>query len=177
MPDPSARPSARSAARSSARAFALASRFLIAIAAVGLATAAVRARRHDTQPGAGVPSQQPAQRSRMLFDRPLPAMDGAHLTMKVVEVRFAPGESSPPHKHGCAVVVYVVDGAVRMQVRGGPDSTYHRGETFHERPTDIHQVSANASATDSARITATLLCDHAGPLSVPVTDGHSAAMR
>lgn len=95
-------------------------------------------------------------------------MDGSHLTMKVVDVRYGPGDSSTPHKHGCAVVVYVIDGAVRMSVRGGPDSVYHRGETFHERPTDIHQVSANASATDSAHFTATFVCDHEGPLSVPV---------
>lgn len=174
MPGPSVRLSARSSVRPAARA----TRFLLATVAVGLLTAAVHARsRDDTQPGAGVPIQQPAQRTRMVFDRPLSAMDGAHLTMKVVELRLAPGESSPPHKHGCAVVVYVVDGVVRMQVRGGPDSTYRRGETFFERPTDIHQVSANASATDSARITATFVCDHAGPLSVPVTDGHSTASR
>ncbi len=114
------------------------------------------------------PSQQAPQRSRMVFDTPLPEMDGKHLTFKVVEVRYGPGDSSTPHKHGCAVVVYVIDGAVRMSVRGGPDSVYRRGETFHERPTDIHQVSANASATDSAHFTATFVCDHTGPLSTPV---------
>ncbi|MBI3792916.1 MAG: cupin domain-containing protein [Gemmatimonadetes bacterium] len=113
-------------------------------------------------------TQQAVARTRMAFDRALPAMDGAHLTLKVVDVRYGPGESSPAHKHGCAVVVFVIDGRVRMQVRGGPDSVYRRGETFHETPTDIHQVSANASATDSAHFTATLLCDHDGPLSTPV---------
>ncbi|MFN8574679.1 MAG: cupin domain-containing protein [Gemmatimonadaceae bacterium] len=114
------------------------------------------------------PSQQAAQRSRMVFDTALPAMDGKHLTFKVVEVRYGPGDSSTPHTHGCAVVVYVIDGAVRMSVRGGVDSVYRRGETFHERPTDIHQTSANASATDSAHFTATFVCDHTGPLSTPV---------
>ncbi len=113
--------------------------------------------------------QKGEQRARLAFDRALPPMDGAHLTMKVVDVRMAPGETSPPHKHGCAVVVYVVQGTVRMQVRGGPEGVYKQGETFHERPTDIHQVSANASATDSARITATFVCDHDGPLSTPAS--------
>lgn len=127
----------------------------IALAAAGVATHAAFAGR------------QPAQRTRIAFDRDLPAMDGAHLNMKVVDVRLAPGESSPPHRHNCAVVVYVVAGVVRMQVRGGPDSTYRRGETFFELPTDVHQVSANASKTDSARFTATLTCDHKGPLTVP----------
>ncbi len=112
-------------------------------------------------------SQQPVQRSRIAFDRDLPPMDGKKLNMKVIDLHIAPNESSAPHKHGCAVVVYVISGAMRMQVRGGRDSVYRSGETFHERPDDIHQVSANASATDSAHFTATFVCDHAGPLSAP----------
>ena len=116
-------------------------------------------------------TQQPAaQRARVAFDKALPAMDGAHLALKVVDVRYGPGESSAPHRHNCAVVVFVIDGAMRMQVRGGPDSVYHRGETFHEAPTDVHQVSANASKSDSAHFTATFVCDHVGPLSVPAPD-------
>jgi quercetin dioxygenase-like cupin family protein len=112
--------------------------------------------------------QPAAAASRIAFDRPLPPMDGQHLVMKVVDVRMPPGATGTPHTHGCAVVVFVVDGAVRMSVRGGRDSVYHRGETFHEQPTDIHQVSANASTTDSAHFTATFVCDHQGPLSTPV---------
>ena len=115
---------------------------------------------------------QAIQRARLAFDKALPAMDGAHLVMKVADVRYGPGESSTPHRHNCAVVVFVIGGAVRMQVRGGPDSVYHRGETFHETPTDIHQVSANASNADSAHFTATFVCDHAGPMSVAVPDAH-----
>ena len=114
-----------------------------------------------------------AQRSQIAFDRALPPMDGQHLTMKVVDVRLAPGETSPPHRHNCAVVVYVISGTVRMQVRGGPEAVYKPGETFYERPTDIHQVSANASATDSARFSATFVCDHEGPLSMPASPGAS----
>jgi quercetin dioxygenase-like cupin family protein len=105
------------------------------------------------------------------FERALPEMDGKKLNVKVVEVRYAPGQVSTPHRHGCAVMVYVVSGAVRMGVRGGTDSVYRRGEVFFERPTDIHQVGANASATDSAHFTATFVCDHVGPLTVPVPPG------
>lgn len=107
-------------------------------------------------------------RTGVAFERALPAMDGTQLNVKVVDVRYAPGQVSNPHKHGCAVMVYVVSGAVRMGVRGGPDSVYRKGEVFFERPTDIHQVGANASATDSAHFTATFVCDHTGPLTVPV---------
>jgi quercetin dioxygenase-like cupin family protein len=94
-------------------------------------------------------------------------MDGQKLLMKVADVRVPPGAASAPHRHGCAVVVYVISGAMRMQVRGGRDSVYRQGETFFERPTDVHQVSANASAVDSAHFTATFVCDHAGPLTTP----------
>jgi quercetin dioxygenase-like cupin family protein len=112
---------------------------------------------------------QGATRSRIALDRQLPAMDGKGLTMKVIDVRYGPGQSSTPHRHNCAVAVYIVSGAMRMQVRGGVDSVYRTGETFYESPTDIHQVSANASATDSAHFTATFVCDHTGPLSTPVS--------
>lgn len=111
-------------------------------------------------------AQQPA-RNGLAFDRALPEMDGKHLVMKVVDIRVPPGASSAPHTHGCAVVVYVISGAMRMQVRGERDSIYRAGDTFHERPTDIHQQSANASATDSAHFTATFVCDKVGPLSTP----------
>lgn len=120
-------------------------------------------------------TQQGAQRSRIAFDRALPAMNGRQLVMKVVDVRYGPGESSAAHRHNCAVVVYVIDGAMRMSVRGGRDSVYTRGQTFLEMPTDVHQVSANASASDSAHFTATFVCDHEGPLSSPAPDAAPAS--
>jgi hypothetical protein len=36
---------------------------------------------------------------------------------------------------------------------------YGPGQVFFERPSDVHQVSANASATESARFTATFVCE------------------
>ena len=111
-------------------------------------------------------AQQPPARP-LAFDQSLPEMDGKKLIMKVIDIRVPPGASSAPHMHGCAVVVYVISGAMRMAVRGGPENVYRAGTTFYERPTDIHQVSANASATDSAHFTATFVCDHAGPLTTP----------
>lgn len=118
--------------------------------------------------GASV-AQQPAPRASVIaFDRALPEMDGKHLALKVVDIQVPPGAKSTPHTHGCAVVVYVISGAMRMQVRGGRDSVYHAGDTFFELPTDIHQLSDNASATDRAHFTATFVCDKVGPLSTPV---------
>lgn len=112
-------------------------------------------------------AQQPPSRNGLAFDQTLPAMDGKKLIMKVADIRVPPGAKSTPHTHGCAVVVYVISGAMRMQVRGGPDSVYHAGGTFYERPTDVHVRSDNASATDSAHFTATFVCDHVRPLTTP----------
>ena len=49
----------------------------------------------------------------------------------MVEVTYRPGESSAPHGHGCPVVGYVLDGAVRMQVEGERPAVYRKGETFY----------------------------------------------
>ncbi|MEO6965171.1 MAG: cupin domain-containing protein, partial [Acidobacteriaceae bacterium] len=100
--------------------------------------------------------------------RALPQMNGDHLKMKIVEVDYAPGASSSPHSHPCPVTVYVLSGAVRMQVKGGPLGVYKTGETFYEAPNGIHQVSANASQTEPARFLAIFVCDHETPLTVPV---------
>jgi quercetin dioxygenase-like cupin family protein len=65
-------------------------------------------------------------------------------------------------------VAYVVDGAIRMQVQGGPERVYRAGEAFYESPTDVHLVSANASSTTGARFVAFFACREDVPLSVPV---------
>jgi quercetin dioxygenase-like cupin family protein len=61
----------------------------------------------------------------------------------------------------------VVEGALRAQVRGEPESTYQAGESFYEPPNGVHQVSANASQTEPVKFLAYFVCDHETPLSVP----------
>lgn len=117
-------------------------------------------------------SSNTVRQSRTAFDRALPAMNGRELQMKVFEVNYAPGQKSAPHAHGCAVAVYVTSGAIRMAVRGGADSVYKKGDVFFEQPTDIHQVGENASATEPATFTATMVCDRTvkPPQVLPPTD-------
>ena len=71
------------------------------------------------------------------------------VTMLTVE--YAPGESSPKHRHDGQVMVYVLEGSVRMQVEGKELVTLTRGQTFYEGPDDVHLVSANASKTEPAK--------------------------
>jgi quercetin dioxygenase-like cupin family protein len=106
------------------------------------------------------------------FSHSLPQLDGSHLRATVVEVNYAPGEADKPHSHPCTVIGYVAEGAIRFQVKGGPESVYKAGESFYEAPNGVHQVSANASDKQPAKLIAFFICDHETPLTVPPVDGH-----
>jgi len=104
--------------------------------------------------------------SRVVIARALPALDGSHLEATIVEVSYAPGASSAAHSHPCAVLGYVVSGTVRMQVKGEAEAIYKAGDSFYEAPNGVHQVSANASASEPAKIIAVFTCDRKTPLSI-----------
>jgi quercetin dioxygenase-like cupin family protein len=110
----------------------------------------------------------PDAHTRIVFSQSLPQLDASHLKVTTVEVTYPPGGSSTPHSHPCPVLGYVLRGAVRMQVKGGPVSVYRPGDSFYEAPNGVHQVSANASTKEPAVFLAYFICDHAGPLSVKV---------
>jgi len=109
-----------------------------------------------------------AQEVRPVFMDALPVLDGGKLEAKIVEVTYGPGQSSAPHSHPCAVIGYVLEGAVRMQVKGEPEAVYKAGQSFYEAPNGVHAVSANASKTERARFLAYFTCDRESPLTVPV---------
>jgi quercetin dioxygenase-like cupin family protein len=114
--------------------------------------------------------QDRASRSRTAFSGKLPALDGQRLEATIVEVTYPPGGANPAHRHPCPVVGYVLEGAVRMQIKGQAERIFKPGETFLETPSDVHVVSANASQDAPARFLAYFLCDRVTPLSVPATD-------
>ena len=101
----------------------------------------------------------------------MPPLDGTHLKVTVVEVAYAPGGASKPHSHGCPVVGYVTQGAIRYQVKGEPEAIYKAGDSFYEAANGVHQVSANASDKEPAKLIAYFLCDHDVPLSTAVPEG------
>src|SRR6476620_805429 len=70
----------------------------------------------------------------------------------VETVEFAPGEVSQPHRHNADLFVYVLEGSVITQVKGGNSETVHAGGVFYESPTDVHIVSRNASETQPAKL-------------------------
>src|SRR6202000_2420034 len=82
---------------------------------------------------------------------PLMAEDLADFPGKegvVLAVEYAPGASEPAHRHNAYVFVYVVEGAVVMQVQGRKEVTLSVGQTFYEAPSDVHVVGRNASKTN-----------------------------
>lgn len=116
----------------------------------------------------GVSHSIAKQRARVVFSQALPKLDGDDLKATVVEVNYGPGESSPAHTHPCPVIGYVVEGAIRTQVKGESEMIYRAGESFYEAPNGIHAVSANAGKAEPAKFVAYFVCDRNTPLSTDV---------
>lgn len=118
------------------------------------------------QAASDAPEHKDEEQSRVAFSGSLPSLDGTHLKATIVEVTYGPGESSPPHSHPCAVIGYVIRGALRSQVKGEREAVYKAGQTFYEPPNGIHLISANASSKVPTKFLAYFVCDHATPLTV-----------
>ena len=138
--------------------------------AVVLWTAALGRPLAESQAPYGTTHPETKERARVALSQVLPKLDGTHLKATVVEVHYGPGESSPPHSHPCAVIGYVVEGALRTQVKGEPEAIYKAGEAFYEAPNGVHVVSANASQSEAATFIAYFVCDHNAPLSRDVPE-------
>jgi quercetin dioxygenase-like cupin family protein len=93
----------------------------------------------------------------------IPGKEGLMIT-----VEYAPGGSSPIHRHNAHTFVYVLEGAVVMQVKGGDQVTLTPGQTWYEGPDDVHVISRNASSTMPAKFLVFLLKDKGAPVQVPV---------
>src|SRR5215472_5147658 len=76
----------------------------------------------------------------------LPGKEGLMIT-----VDYPPGSSDPIHRHNAHAFVYVLEGSIVMQVRGGKEVTLTPGQTFYEGPNDVHIVGRNASKTKPAK--------------------------
>ena len=102
-----------------------------------------------------------------LLTRDLAGLAGKEAVMLTVEM--APGQASKPHRHDANVFVYVLEGTLTMQVKGGAPVTLHPGDTYYESPTDVHTVSQNASKTEPAKFLVFIVKDKGTPVTRPVT--------
>ena len=71
------------------------------------------------------------------------------------------------HRHNAYVFVYVLEGSIVMQVKGGPQLTLGPGQTFYESPEDIHVVGRNVSNTKPAKFLVFTVKDKGSPVVLP----------
>ncbi len=86
----------------------------------------------------------------------------------MITVEYPPGGSDPIHRHNAQAFVYVLEGSVVMQVKGGKQVTLTPGQTFYEGTDDIHLVGRNASTTQPAKFLVFLVKNKGAPVLVPV---------
>ncbi len=101
-----------------------------------------------------------------LMSKDLTEIPGREVSMITVE--YAPGGADPIHRHNAHAFVYVLEGSIVMQVKGGKEVTLTPGQTFYEGPDDVHVVGRNASSTKPAKFLVFLIKDKGAPVLVPV---------
>ena len=84
----------------------------------------------------------------------------------LITVEYPPGGSDPVHRHNAYAFVYVLEGSVVMQVKGGKEVTLTPGQTWYEGPNDVHVIGRNASSTKPAKFLVYLVKDKGAPLVV-----------
>ena len=100
-----------------------------------------------------------------LFSKDLADFPGKEGLMITVE--YPPGSTDPIHRHNAHGFIYVLEGSIVMQVRGGKEVTLKPGQTFYEGPDDVHVVGRNASQTKPAKFVVFFVKDKGAPIVVP----------
>ena len=111
-------------------------------------------------------AQQPTV--TQLMSKDLTDLPGREVLMITVE--YPPGGADPIHRHNAHAFVYVLEGSIVMQVKGGKEVTLTPGQTFYEGPDDVHLVGRNASSTKPAKFLVVLVKDKGAPVLVPVPE-------
>src|SRR5215469_3562488 len=113
-----------------------------------------------------VPMESKEAKVTELFSKDLTEFPGKEGMMITVE--YPPGGSDPIHRHNAHAFVYVLEGSIVMQVKGGKEVTLMPGQTFYEGPNDIHVVGRNASTTKPAKFLVFLVKNKDAPVLIPV---------
>jgi len=104
---------------------------------------------------------------KIVFEHDLPDLNLKDWSVTVVEVSYAPGESSGAHRHPGITIAYVLEGEVRSKVGNDLEKLYTTGQMFLETPNQVHAVSRNASTTKPARLLAVMLAEKGKQLTTP----------
>jgi quercetin dioxygenase-like cupin family protein len=111
------------------------------------------------------PAAPPEPKVTELLSKELKDIPGKEGLM--LQVEYPPGGADPVHRHNAHAFVYVVEGSIVMQVKGGKEVTLKAGETFYEAPDDVHVVGRNASKTKPAKFVVVLVKEKGAPALVP----------
>ena len=84
----------------------------------------------------------------------------------MITVEYPPGGSDPIHRHNAHAFVYVLEGSIVMQLKGGKEVTLTPGQSYYENPDDIHTVSRNASGTKPAKFLVFMVKEKGAPSTV-----------
>lgn len=110
-----------------------------------------------------VMAQEPKVTPVMTKD--LPEAAGKEVLMITVE--YPPSGKDPIHRHNAHGFIYVLEGTIVMQVKGGNEVTLTPGQTWYEGPEDVHVVGRNASSDKPAKFLVFLIKDKGAPALVP----------
>ena len=113
-------------------------------------------------------SQAPQASVKSLTSKDLPEFPGKEVLM--ITVDYPPGSVDPIHRHNAHAFVYVLEGSIIMQVKGGKEVTLTPGQTFYEGPDDVHVVGRNASSTRPAKFVVFFIKDRGAPVLVPASE-------
>ena len=100
-----------------------------------------------------------------LTSKDLPEFPGKEVLM--ITVDYPPGSVDPIHRHNAHAFIYVLEGSIVMQVKGGKEVTLTPGQTFYEGPNDVHVVGRNASSTEPAKFVVFFIKNKGAPVLVP----------
>ncbi|HXD34846.1 MAG TPA: cupin domain-containing protein [Pyrinomonadaceae bacterium] len=112
--------------------------------------------------------QAPQASVTSLTSKDLPEFPGKEVLM--ITVDYPPGSVDPIHRHNAHAFVYVLEGSIIMQVKGGKEVTLTPGQTFYEGPNDVHVVGRNASSTKPAKFVVFFIKDKGAPVLVPAPE-------
>ncbi len=86
---------------------------------------------------------------------------------EMIIVGYPPGGTDAIHRHNAHAFVYVLEGFIVMQLKGGKEVTLTPGQTFYEGPNDVHVVGRNASSTKPAKFVVFFVKDKGAPVLEP----------
>ena len=109
---------------------------------------------------AGHDQARPGPTVKTLMSQPMQeTIDGKPAQATMLEVVWEPGESSPPHRHPCPTLVYVLEGEIETQIGDGPVQRFQAGDTFYEPTMALHAKTRNPSKDQPARVLAIQIHD------------------